>query len=184
MTVKRRGVLGMSGWLLFVCLFLPTIKVCNEPAAPIEFPPVYGFYLAALVIALIGWTSSHRARAGGLVALFTIWIASAMAFVSIFIADAAGNAFALAFGATCACALVLLVRAAVRTAWSERSVAIGCTIHALISIGWSCLLVFDDHPMWGAFVSLFASSLMLFAALGYALSPVERDPPLSPARVL
>ena len=44
-TVRRRPLLAIPGWLLFGCLFLPTLRVCGDPTMPLEFPPSYAVYL-------------------------------------------------------------------------------------------------------------------------------------------
>ena len=51
-TVRRQPLLAIPGWLLFGCLFLPTLRVCGDPTMPLEFPPSYVVYLGGLVVAL------------------------------------------------------------------------------------------------------------------------------------
>jgi hypothetical protein len=165
--VRRRSALGMSGWLLFVCLFLPTLRVCNDPMMPVQFPPTYGIYLVGLLIGLIGFTTIRRSRHGLFIAIATIYIATAFGFLALFLAAEISDVAGVIAAFPLLGVLIMAVRQMTRTTWSERAVAVACVIHAVVSIGWSSLLAFDPDGMWGAWVSLFAASLMLFASIGY-----------------
>jgi hypothetical protein len=65
------------------------------------------------------------------------------------------------------------MRRTVLVRWSERAIAIGCFVHAMVAAAWSAMLAFDPEGMWGAQVSLGAASLMLFAAGGYLVTEVK-----------
>ena len=60
--VRRKPLLAIPGWLLFGCLFVPTLRVCGDPTMPIQFPPSYAVYLGGLVIALLGGARLMRSR--------------------------------------------------------------------------------------------------------------------------
>lgn len=187
--VRRRSALGVSGWLLFACLFLPTLRVCGDPMMPIQFPPTYGVYLGGLLIGFLGF-ATLRSRRGLFVALSAIYLASAFTFLAFFIGAELAEAAGMIAGLVLTGVLVLAVRSLARAQFSERAVSIGCVIHAMVSLGWSSLLAFDPDGMWGAMVSVGAASLMLFASIGYAISAAAEarratEPiPLPTARVV
>src|SRR4051812_23575720 len=74
--VRRRPVFAISGWLMLVLLFLPTLRVCSDPTAPIEFPPTYFVYVGSIIAAFGAWSRSRRARHVTVVVLFAMWIAA------------------------------------------------------------------------------------------------------------
>lgn len=187
--VKRRSPLGVSGVLLFVCLFLPTLRVCGDPTAPIQFPPTYGIYIGGLLIGILGFSVVRRVRRNLMIALSGIYIASVGAFVSLWVGAATVEVAGLVIGGAMLGVLVFALRHMVRATWTERAPAVMCVVHALLSLGWSSLLAFDDDGMWGAMVSLGAASLMLFASVGYVMGAFadERaaaEPELPSARVV
>lgn len=188
--VRRRGVLGISGWMLFACLFLPTLRVCGDPMMPLQFPPTYGVYIGGVLVAVIGFTTLHRRREYLLVALLGIYLASILTFFALFLGGEVHEAVGVIAGAGFLAVLVMMMRRAVRAVWSERAVAVGCFLHGMIAAAWSALLAFDPDGMWGAQVSLGAASLMLFAAGGYLVHEVKdpsvlaAEPPLPEARMM
>ncbi|CAN5887720.1 hypothetical protein BH11MYX3_BH11MYX3_40610 [soil metagenome] len=164
--VRRRSVLGVSGWLLFVCLFLPTLRVCGDPMMPIQFPPDYAVYFGAIGVGIIGFATAHVTRRNWAVIILSLWLTTLLTILTLaFGAQSAPVGFVT--GALSLWILIWSGRAMIRAKLGERSVAVSCLIHAVISIGWSALLALDKDGMWGATVSLGAASLMLFAAGGY-----------------
>jgi hypothetical protein len=187
--VKRRSPLGISGVLLFLCLFLPTLRVCGDPTAPIQFPPTYGIYIGGLLVGFLGFSVIRRTRRNLMIALAGIYIASIGAFISIWVGAVTAEVAGFVLGALMIGILVVAIRHMVRTTWTERAPAVMCVVHALVSLGWSSLLAFDDDGMWGAMVSLGAASLMLFASIGYATGALaeerlRHEPELPSARVV
>jgi hypothetical protein len=187
--VKRRSPLGVSGVLLFLCLFLPTLRVCGDPTAPIQFPPTYGIYIGGLLIGFLGFSVIRRARRNLFIALAGLYIASIGAFFSIWIGAVSTEIVGFVMGALMIGILIVSLRHMVRATWTERAPAVMCLVHALVSLGWSTLLAFDPDGMWGAMVSLGAASLMLFASIGYltgafADARASQEPELPSARVV
>lgn len=88
--VRRRPVVALSGWVLFVCLFLPTLRVCSSPAAPIESPPVYGVYLGAAVIGVAALAASPRVRRVAHAVLLGLWFATGAGFLVGWLGSVAG----------------------------------------------------------------------------------------------
>lgn len=187
--VKRRSPLGISGVLLFACLVLPTLRVCGDPTAPIQFPPTYGVYIAGLLVGFLGFAVTRHARRGLFLGLAAIYLASIGTLVSIMVGAYTAQLAGVACGGVMLAAMVLALRRMVRVKWTERAPAVMCVVHALVSLGWSSLLAFDPDGMWGAMVSLGASSLMLFASIGYAMGAFAEEraldePALPSARVV
>jgi hypothetical protein len=159
--LRRRPVLGISGWVLFVCLFLPTVRVCGDPTAPIEFPPAYGAYLGALGVGIAAFSLSMRVRRIAQGLTLGMYVATALLIVVAIVADETnGPLLALTLLASLGATVYVMVAAA-RTPWTPRALAIGWFAHGLIVSGWNTLLFFDPERMWGAVVALVASGVML-----------------------
>ncbi len=171
--VRRRGVLGISGWMLFACLFLPTLRVCGDPMMPIQFPPAYGVYIGGILVAVIGFSTIRRSRRNMLIALQGLYLVTLFTFAAIWIGAVVADGLGMLAGAVFLVLTWLLMRRTTLVKWTERAVAIVCFVHAMVAAGWSALLAFDPDAMWGAQVSLGAASLMLFAAGGYLVHELK-----------
>ncbi len=188
--VRRRGVLGISGWMLFACLFLPTLRVCGDPMMPIQFPPTYGVYICAIFVAMIGFSTLRESRRRILIGIQGIYLASVLTFVALWLGGEFAEWLGMIAGALSLIFLWFVMGRTMLVTWSERAVAIGCFVHAMVSLGWSALLAFDQDGMWGAQVSLAASSLMLFAAGGYLVQELKapqldgKEDPIPEARMM
>ena len=187
--VKRRSPLGISGVLLFVCLFLPTLRVCGDPTAPIQFPPTYGIYIGGLLIGFLAFSVVRDTRRRLFIALAGVYLVTIGAYISIWVGAVTAEIAGVVLGGIMLATVVVALRHMVRATWTERAPAVMCVVHALVSLGWSSLLAFDPDGMWGAMVSLGAASLMLFAAIGYAMGAfaearASAEPELPAARVL
>ncbi len=187
--VRRRTILGVSGWMLFVCLFLPTLRVCGDPMMPIQFPPDYAVYIGAVGVGVIGFSTAHVTRRNWFIVILSLWLTTLLTIMSLWF-GAISPPVGWTLGALSVWILIWSIRGMIRVQWTARAVAIGCLLHALTAIGWSALLAFDKDGMWGATVSLGASSLMLFAAGGWwaweqtAAHNRTNESPLPEARVL
>jgi hypothetical protein len=171
-----RSFTAIPGVVLIVCLFLPAMRVCGNPTAPITFPPCYVVYLggvgvvamalargrrmlkfgAALsptlaVLTVGGCLMCHR-EAAPLVAIVTLWFA------------------------------VVVPCAIVRRTPSERALAIIALMQGLGSTAWATLLVTDKDGMWGADLTLAAGIALVIGAAVW-LDAVAHTPDLPRAIV-
>ena len=163
---RRRPVTAISGWLLFVCLFLPTLRVCGNPTAPVEFPPTYGVYLGALAIGIAAFSLSLRVRRIVLGLVIGLAVATALTWLVMMTADELrSTVLVLLLVLVGLSATIYVAAAAAKKPWTGRAIAIGWAIHALLASAWNTLLVLDPDHMWGAIVALVASGLMLLDAL-------------------
>lgn len=139
---------------------------------PAQFPPTYVLYVGSAVVGVIAWTRSLRARQRGFTVLLGLWYATGAGIGLAWLgADAAPLAFvvgpaALALGA-------MLLRASWRAPSRARTIALGVLLHGCAAAAWNGLLASDPDAMWGAFVALGASIIML-AAAGVALRDEHR----------
>jgi hypothetical protein len=62
---RARRLVAVPGVVLLVCLFLPAMRVCNDPTAPIESPPCYAAYLGGIGIVIIAFARRKRLLAIG-----------------------------------------------------------------------------------------------------------------------
>ena len=160
----RRAV-SASGWLLVVCMFLPTLRVCGDPVAPYQFPPSYGVYIGSALVAVIALAARPAQRTMCIVVI-GLWGVTAVAIVAL-IAGAAQVALGLLAAVLGVGGLIVGLIKLARMAWSERVIATACLGHATLSCGWYCLLCVDSHRMWGAWVGLGASLAMVAVAAGW-----------------
>jgi len=190
--VRRRPLLAIPGWLLFGCLFLPTLRVCGDPTMPIQFPPSYAVYLGGLVIALLGGARLTRSRRRAFSALLSLWTVTVFAIATV-TCGAGLFAGGVVVGVVLLWMQIRLMLAMFRAAWSDTTMGIGCLVHAAIATGWSGMLASDPDGMWGAHVAMWAglamvvvSSLMIAQARAeVARVRFETEPaPLPEARAL
>lgn len=189
---RRKPLIAGTGWLLFVCAFLPTLRVCSDPVAPYQFPPDYVVYLGAVALAVIATVRTIRARRGWFTAWYVMWFATAITWAALFMADGSEIAAVVLIIAGLVGA-VFSAMAFHRQKFTPRGMWIGGVAHGSASIIWYVLLSSDSGAVWGAYVGL-ASSVALTVACGIALAQHaaelerlrrEREPaPLPVARIV
>lgn len=188
---RRRPLIAGTGWLLFVCIFLPTLRVCSDPVAPIEFPFCYAVYLGAAVMGVMAVIRSLRAQRGWFTLWYVLWFATAIAWLALILADAGPIAavFVLVFGIA---GLVWSAVAFHRQKLTPKAFWIGGIVHGSISLIWYLLLSTDQGAVWGAAVGLSCSIGFLIASVISLVQhntdlALEREPlpmPLPTARVI
>jgi hypothetical protein len=65
----HRRITGVSGAVLFACMFLPAVDTCGQPVMPYELPPFWPPYFYGLVFALIALAAQPSGLRRGIVAL-------------------------------------------------------------------------------------------------------------------
>jgi hypothetical protein len=147
---RHRRVTGLSGILLFACLFLPAIDACGA-VEPYELPPLAPPYLYGLVFALIALSRTPRGLARGIVALRALAVLVMISGVLIAAIVPELGVPEIAVGI----ALLLIIGLA-RT--SEPRIAASAIAIAGISILWFALWCFDDSALVGVYLSLASAS--------------------------
>lgn len=158
---RRRPVVSVSGWILFVCLFLPTLRVCSSPSAPIEFPPCYAVYLGAIAIAIAALSASLRVRRGAHATLLGLWCATGAGILAAWLGSVAGAPMGWGIAVIGLVLTIVLIARLARVPWSVHGMIGGWIAHALLASGWNTLLAADDQALWGAYLALGASGIML-----------------------
>ncbi|HEY5924249.1 MAG TPA: hypothetical protein VIV11_21375 [Kofleriaceae bacterium] len=148
---RHRRITGPAGLLLFVCLFLPAVKGCNEPVYPLAMPMFWHPYIYGAVLALGSAALTVRHLHYTVVALRIVaWLTIVGS--AFLIAIAGGVALAeLIVGA-------LLLAAIGRRGYSERRVAATAIAIGVISLLWFGLWVTTPEAMVGVYVSALASA--------------------------
>lgn len=161
--VRRRPWVAIPGWLLFVCLFLPTLRVCSSPSAPIEFPPAYAVYLGAIAIAVGAMSASLRVRRAAHATLLGLWFATGAGLLAGFFGSVVGEPVGWMVAANGLVLTILLIVRLARVSWSVRGVIGGWIAHALLATAWNTLLAGEVGAMWGACFALGVSGALLVA---------------------
>jgi len=163
--LRRQPLLAVPGWLLFVCLFLPTLRVCDDPMIPLEFPPSYAVYLGGLVIGIFATSTALTSRRRAFAALYTLWTLTLLTILAFVCGGGSGSVIlGVIIGTVSLVFQVKLTTAMLRSEWTERAMAIGCFFHALIATGWSALLAFSPDGMWGGYVAVAAGVAMMIVS--------------------
>ncbi|MCE9577757.1 MAG: hypothetical protein K8W52_31780 [Deltaproteobacteria bacterium] len=177
---SRRLFALPSGIVLVVAIFLPVVKVCGDPAYPIQVPFVWGPYvLGGLVIAM-----ALAGTARGLRGL----VITAQAIVAL-----QWGGFGLAmFQDVSGAPWGLLLLAAVVAFWygtrrgdREQGAANAVIGIGLVCLPWFALFAFDKDGMWGAWVSLGAALAVIGSGLEWRRElRLARTEPVPTARVV
>jgi hypothetical protein len=162
---RHRFVTAPSGTLLFVCLFLPALRVCNEPTYPTEVVGVQAPYLLGLLVAIAAVVTAPRVRDGlVLAARFVVWATIAgwgLVLVVIAVSDREVVPF-----------VVWLPVSAVLVAlfgWGKRRGEVEAALVAfasgVMSLVWFALMVLEPSPMYGAYLSVLGSAGLVVGGL-------------------
>jgi hypothetical protein len=155
---RHRRITGPAGLLLFVCVFLPAVKGCNEPVYPLTMPMFWHPYIYGLVLALGAATATVRGLHRTVVALRVVaWLTIAGA--SVLATFSPAVAFVeLIVGA-------VMLAAIGRRGTSERRVAATGIAVGALSLLWFGLWAATPDAMVGVYVSAIASTGLLVGGL-------------------
>jgi len=150
---RHRSLTGLSGILLFACMFLPAIQGCNHPVIPYEVPPLLPPYLYGLVFAVIAMSWSPKR--------LTYWVTALRLLAALIVAASVGlvvlvppvGALELLLGT-----ILLLI---VGPGTTERRIASTGVAVGLISMIWFGFWSATPDALLGVYLS-FASSIGLF----------------------
>ncbi|HET7506108.1 MAG TPA: hypothetical protein VFK02_34045 [Kofleriaceae bacterium] len=146
---------GVSGIVLFACMFLPAVDSCGQPVRPYEMPPFWPPYLYGLVFALIALAARPRALQRGIAALrglTALFVAGSLVVIAI-VPEIGIVELALAL------ALALILGVSRTTA--PRAAIAGIVV-ASVSAAWFGVWAGTEEACYGVYFSL-ASSLGLLA---------------------
>jgi hypothetical protein len=155
---RHRRITGGSGVVLFVCLFLPAVKGCNEAVYPMSMPMFWHPYIYGLVIALGTVTVTVRHLH------YTVLALRILAWLTVI-----GSAFLIMFAGGIALVElvlgVLMLGAIGKRGCSERRVALTTIAIGTMSLLWFGLWVATPDALIGVYVSAFASAGLLCGGL-------------------
>ncbi|HEY5945779.1 MAG TPA: hypothetical protein VIV40_09820 [Kofleriaceae bacterium] len=155
---RHRRITGPAGLLLFVCLFLPAVKGCNETVYPMSMPMFWHPYIYGLVLALATASVTVRHLHYTVLALRILaWLTVVGS--AVFVVFAGGVALVeLIVGA-------LLLAAIGSRGVSERRVAVTTIAIGALSLLWFGLWVATPDAMVGVYLSAAASVGLLAGGL-------------------
>lgn len=143
---RHRRVTGLSGILLFACLFLPAIDACGA-VQPYELPPLAPPYLYGLVFALIAVARTPRGLAHGIAALRALAVLVVVSGVLVAAIVPEVGLPEIAVGI-----VLLLIVGLART--TEPRVAASAIAVAVVSMLWFGVWCLDDSALLGVYLSL------------------------------
>lgn len=157
---RHRRITGPSGVLLFVCLFLPAVKGCNEAVYPMTMPMFWHPYIYGLVLALGAAKITVRHLH------YTVIALRILAWLTII-----GSALLLLVAGGIALAELLvgmvLLGAIGRRGYSERRVALTTIVIGALSLLWFGLWVVTPDALVGVYLSAVASTGLLAGGLAW-----------------
>lgn len=152
---RPRPLIGLSGLLLFACMFLPAIRGCESAVTPLDTPPFLPPYIFGLVLAVIALWRTARGLAVGVHAL-------RLAAVLVVVGSVVVTMLAPPIGLTeLVLGCVLLAVLGVYDASERRVAAAGMAI-SMICILWFGFWSITPDALVGVHLSLIAS-IGLFA---------------------
>ena len=173
-----RSFTAIPGAVLLLCLFLPAMRVCNEPALPITFPPCYAAYAGGIGVIVMALARGRRALAFGAAMPPTLAVLTVGGCVAL------SNSAAAPFVANATLWLAVMVPVSiVRRVPSERAMAGIAMLQGLGATAWSALLVSDKDGMWGAAITLVAGIVLVLSAATW-LDATARHPQLPRAHTI
>jgi hypothetical protein len=176
---RHRRLTGLSGLLLFACLFLPAVKGCHQPVMAYEVPPFLPPYLYGLVFALIAIAWTPRSLAVGVLALRVLGSLVVIGSVVLVVIAPPIGVIELMIGA------LLLVTVGLFGTTEPRVVASGIMVGVVCVIWFGCWAM-TPEALIGVYLSLVSSLGLLAGCLAWLRELVRRSPvdmPLAVAAV-
>jgi hypothetical protein len=163
-----------SGAVVFACLFLPAVRVCNAPAYPYEVIGVQTPYVLGLLAALVAAARSRRVVAALVIAIRgLVWVTNlgwAVALVVVAVSD--GEPVPLLAWLAVTGVLIALFGWRGTDERAAARVTIAAGVSALV---WFGIFLFDPGAMYGTYTGAVAASVLLIGGLEWRRQ-VIRDP--------
>jgi hypothetical protein len=176
---RARRLLSVPGVVLLICLFLPALRVCNEPTAPITFPPCYGAYVGGIGILIMAFAHRKRLLAVGASITPVLGIITVGGILTLMCLDDRGGwamrLVAIGFGTLTFGASIATVRYFWRNPPSSKTMAAIVIIQGLGSALWAAVLAFDSNGMWGADVTAITGAVIMLGGLGWFVTAVPME---------
>jgi len=150
----HRPLLGVSGVVLFVCLFLPAIHPCSHDETPLEYPFAWAPYFYGLALAVCAVIGPRLVRLAAHVLRVTTVLFFAGALVLFSFAPGVGSV-----ELTVAGVLWWTLGSGVR----ERRLAAMTITFAVMSTAWFLFWMVMGGTLWGLWLSFAASIAIGFA---------------------
>jgi hypothetical protein len=171
---RHRPLTGVSGVVLFICMFLPAVEGCAHPIVPLDAPPLWVPYLHGFVFAVAPLARTALGLAAAAIALRVIaYLVIAGGATLLAVAPALGIAEIVV-------GIVLLAAIGVRGASEGRIAASAIALGGLATI-WFAIWCASPGALVGVYLSLgsalglFVGGLVWFAEV--AITPRVRIPP-------
>ncbi len=155
---RHRRITGPAGVLLFICLFLPAVKGCNEAVYPVTMPMFWHPYLYGLVLALGAARATVRHLRYTVLALRILAWLTLLGGVLLFVVAGAIGVAELIIGAS-------LLGAIGRSGCSERRVALTAIVVGAFSLLWFGLWAATPDALVGGYLAGVASIGVLVGGL-------------------
>jgi hypothetical protein len=172
----HRRLTGLSGILLFACMFLPAVRGCHEPVTPLQVPPFLPPYLYGLVFALIVMSRRSRGLPYGVIALRVLAALVVLGSVVLVVIVPLVGIIELVIGA------VLMVTVGLSHTTEARVAVTGVAI-GLFSMIWFGIWSLSDDALIGVYLSLASSAGLFAGCLAWLRALVVRPPVVVPRAV-
>ena len=163
-------MLGVSGVVLFVCMFLPATRVCGKPAYPLDTPWIIQPYFVGLALAIIAIARSRAMFGAGVWLLRIAMLAITLETLVWLYEEPSSGIVAVTIALTMQGALG--VKRIV-----EQRIAIATIAIALLMSVWFAMVASPPDGMIGGELSFGASIALLIASV---LWTSDARPPPSP----
>lgn len=177
---RHRALTGLSGLLLFVCMFIPAVEGCDAPVVPLDTPALWPPYLYGIVFACSALVRTRRGIIGVTLALRALAIVVMLGGILYMIVAVPAGAFLVAYGSILLAMIGWQGCSEVRIA--ATAVAIASTSSVWFAL-WSCV----PGALLGVKLSLASAGGLLLGSMAWAratLASHRERPSLLPTAIL
>jgi len=159
-TRQARPLVGLSGLMLFVCMFLPAVRGCDAPMTPLEVPPFLPPYLYGGVFAMLAVWRTARGLGLGVALLRALSLIVVLGSIVVIVLAPPIGAVELLLG----CALLAIVGL---VGSSEARIAVAGVAVGLICVVWFGFWMMTPEALIGVHLALASSIGLLVGCLGW-----------------